>query len=221
MNHVKVCATFALIMLTACNGGGATFSTSDSTASADNLVSTQTASKRKPSPTPKPTSTPTPSWSNISITPQTGIFTASFDAIPKIDAASGEDSVIGLSAVQASTYSDLGAMVRFSASGIDVRNGSSYSSQVSMNYSAGTSYHIEMDVNVPVHTYSVYITPQGGNAARALSRRLPAWGVTAGFSAGAIPSSRRSNRCAWHPLRPQPGRSAAGRVFSLGVGSGP
>jgi hypothetical protein len=76
--------------------------------------------------------------------------------------SAGEDSVLGLSDGPASGYTTLAAMVRFGSDGIDARNGGGYSSLLSMPYSVGTSYHIEMDVDVQTHTYSVYVTPAGG-----------------------------------------------------------
>ena len=63
-----------------------------------------------------------------------------------------------------STFTDLAAIVRFStvANGsIDAINGSAYGVTNAVPYSAGTSYHIEMDINVTSGTYSVYVTPLG------------------------------------------------------------
>ena len=103
----------------------------------------------------------TTSWSNYSFPTQTTNFTASFDATPS---QSGEDAVIGLAATNAAAYTDLAAIVRFSNTNtIDVRNGSAYGADVSVPYSAGTTYHFRMAVNLATHTYSVYVTPQGGS----------------------------------------------------------
>ena len=100
-------------------------------------------------------------WSNFSFPTQTTNFTASFDATPS---QSGADIVIGLSPTTAAAYTDLAAIVRFNSSNtIDVRNGSAYSADVSVPYSAGTTYHFRMVVNVATDTYSVYVTPQGGS----------------------------------------------------------
>ena len=72
------------------------------------------------------------------------------------------DIVIGFSQSAASAYTDLAAIIRFSPTGtIDVRNGGTYGSAVALPYAAGTNYHVRMVVNVPVHTYSVFVTPQG------------------------------------------------------------
>ena len=101
------------------------------------------------------------SWSNFSFPTQTTNFTASFDVIPN---QSGEDAVIGLAATNAAVYTDLAAVVRFNDTNtIDVRNGSGYGADVSVPYNAGTTYHFRMVVNLSTHTYSVYVTPQGGS----------------------------------------------------------
>jgi hypothetical protein len=56
----------------------------------------------------------------------------------------------------------LSAIVRLNSSDqFDARNGTSYGSDVTLNYVAGTKYAVEMDVNVAAKTYSVAITPEG------------------------------------------------------------
>ena len=103
----------------------------------------------------------TTSWSNFSFPTQATNFTASFDVAPS---QPGEDAVIGLAATNAADYTDLAAIVRFNNTNtIDVRNGSAYSADASVPYSAGTTYHVRMVVNLSAHTYSVYVTPQGGS----------------------------------------------------------
>jgi hypothetical protein len=97
---------------------------------------------------------------NTSISSQSGAFTASFDLNPN---ANNIDSVTGFSAVVASAFTDLAAIVRFNSSGaIDAMNGSSYAANVVMPYSVGNVYHVRMQINVPNHSYDVYVTPQGG-----------------------------------------------------------
>jgi hypothetical protein len=89
-------------------------------------------------------------------------FTATFDAVP---AQNLEDVVIGLSQGPAAAYTDFAAIVRFNNSGaIDVRNGSAYAAQAKVPYTAGKSYHFQMAVDVPSHSYTVYVTPRGGAA---------------------------------------------------------
>ena len=105
--------------------------------------------------------TPVGTWYNQSFPTQTTTFTASFDATPS---QLGSDIVIGLSPTAASAYTGLAASIRFNSSNtIDVRDGSSYSADVSVPYTAGTTYQFSMVVDVATDTYSVYVTPQGGS----------------------------------------------------------
>ncbi|WP_226373929.1 fibronectin type III domain-containing protein [Citrifermentans bemidjiense] len=99
-------------------------------------------------------------WQNRAIAPKTGTFTATFDTIPN---AAKIDAITGFSAVAATSYSDVAAVVRFNNSGtIDVRNGSTYAAKVALPYSAGKSYRVRMVINIPYHRYDVYVTPAGG-----------------------------------------------------------
>jgi hypothetical protein len=89
-------------------------------------------------------------------------FTATFDAVPTQNL---EDVTIGLSQGPAAGYTDLAAIVRFNSSGaIDVRNGSAYAALAHVPYTAGESYHVQMTVDVPSHSYTVHVTPPGGAA---------------------------------------------------------
>jgi len=90
---------------------------------------------------------------------QAGTFTASFDAIPLQD---NQDAIVALSPGLAGQYSDLAAIVRFNDTGtLDARDGGVYSAGMAVAYGAGISYHVRMVVNVPNHTYSVFVTPAG------------------------------------------------------------
>jgi hypothetical protein len=101
-----------------------------------------------------------PTWQNSAFAPQTGPFTVQFDATPS---AANIDAVTGLSAATATWYTDLAAIVRFNASGgIDARNGGDYAAASSIPYSAGTTYHFRMVVDIASHKYSAYVTPAGG-----------------------------------------------------------
>ena len=105
--------------------------------------------------------TPVGTWYNQSFPTQTTTFTASFDATPS---QLGSDIAIGLSPTAASAYTGLAAIIRFNSSNtIDVRDGSTYSADVSVPYTAGTTYQFSMVVDVATDTYSVYVTPQGGS----------------------------------------------------------
>src|SRR3989475_1228373 len=104
------------------------------------------------------------SWQNVAFAPQSGSFTAEFDATPQNAAM---DGVVGLSNGPAADYSSLAAIVRFNTSGmIDAINGGAYAASAAIPYSAGTTYHFRFVVSVPAHTYSVYV--QSGSGAEQL-----------------------------------------------------
>jgi hypothetical protein len=113
-------------------------------------------------PPPPPASgcqTSSTTWQNKAFTNQTGLFTAQFDLIPS---AAAIDGVTGLSSGTASGYANLAAIVRFNTAGrIDARNGGAYAAQSALPYVAGSTYQVRMVVNVPAHTYSVYVTGPG------------------------------------------------------------
>src|SRR2546425_418414 len=100
------------------------------------------------------------SWQNVAFAPQSGSFTAEFDATPQNAAM---DGVVGLSNGPAADYSSLAAIVRFNTSGmIDARNGGAYAASAAIPYSAGTTYNFRLVVSVSAHTYSVYVRSGGG-----------------------------------------------------------
>jgi len=103
----------------------------------------------------------TTEWQIQQMQTQTGVFTFDFYAIPNGD---NIDAVTALSAIEGSGFSDYAVIVRFATNGaIDVRNGGDYSSDSTITYTSGTRYDFRVVVNVPSHTYSVYVTPQGGS----------------------------------------------------------
>jgi hypothetical protein len=46
---------------------------------------------------------------------------------------------------------------------IDARNGGAYAGQTTIPFSAGATYHFRLVINVPTHTYSIYVTPGTGS----------------------------------------------------------
>src|SRR5262245_61354645 len=63
-------------------------------------------------------------WQNFAFSPQTGSFTAEFDATPS---ASPIDSVVGMSRGAQTAYTGFATLARFNPSGnIDARNGGAY-----------------------------------------------------------------------------------------------
>src|ERR1051326_1506695 len=101
------------------------------------------------------------SWQSQSFPMQTGSFTASFEATPS---AANNNGVIGLSSGIAAAYTDLAAIVRFNTFGfMDAVNGTAYTADTAVSYTADTSYHFRLVVNIPNHTYSVFVAPQAGS----------------------------------------------------------
>ncbi|HEV2245594.1 MAG TPA: Ig and FN3 domain-containing protein [Terriglobia bacterium] len=87
------------------------------------------------------------------------MFRLEFDATP---ASAGINGVVGLSSGPAGTYTNLAAIVRFNSTGtIDARNGGAYTAAAAIPYSAGTSYHFILDVNLTAHTYNASVVVNG------------------------------------------------------------
>jgi glucose/arabinose dehydrogenase len=98
---------------------------------------------------------------NQPIAAQTGQFTVQFDASPSL---SPSNTTLSLSQGAVTGYSSMATIVRFNASGdIDARNGGAYAAATTIPYSANTTYHFRMAINVSTHTYSIYVTPPGGS----------------------------------------------------------
>jgi hypothetical protein len=99
-------------------------------------------------------------WQSMTFPAQAQTFTAVFDAVPH---QSPMDGVTGLALGPADAPTDLGPIVRFNPTGyLDARNGSAYQAARTLPYVAGTRYRVRLVVNVPKHTNSVYVTPDGG-----------------------------------------------------------
>src|SRR5215217_831917 len=101
-------------------------------------------------------------WQNLAlVSSQSGTFTAEIDATPL---AAGTDAGVGLSNGSQTTFGGLACVARFySTTGkIEARNGGGYAAST-ISYSPNTTYHFRFVVNVPSHTYSVYVTPSGGS----------------------------------------------------------
>ncbi len=97
---------------------------------------------------------------NTAIANQTGAFTAEFDASSSVSPA---NAVIGLSSGSATAYTGIACMVRFNTTGqIDARNGGAFTTST-INFSANTTYHFRLAVDLASHTYSAYVTAPGGS----------------------------------------------------------
>jgi hypothetical protein len=98
---------------------------------------------------------------NQAITPQVGQFTAQFDASASL---SPINATMSLSQGAVTGYSGMATIVRFNPTGdIDARNGGAYTADATIPYSANTTYHFRMVIDVSAHTYSIYVTPPGGS----------------------------------------------------------
>src|SRR5947208_59007 len=98
-------------------------------------------------------------WQNVAIPSQAGAFEAQFDAIPTTANMNG---VVGLSNGPAADWTNLAAIVRFDSAGtIDARNGGVYAATATIPYTAGTSYHFRLDVDLASHTYDIHVSPAG------------------------------------------------------------
>ena len=109
------------------------------------------------------TVTATNVWGNHAVPPQSGSFTASFTTTPN---GSAVDTVIGFSSGPADFWDDLAAYVRFNTAGqVDARNGdvfSVFNAWDPLNYTAGVTYRVDMEINVAEKWYSASVTPAGG-----------------------------------------------------------
>ncbi|HEX6737355.1 MAG TPA: PQQ-dependent sugar dehydrogenase, partial [Vicinamibacteria bacterium] len=98
-------------------------------------------------------------WNNRTMTQQTGSFTVRFDATPSASPISGH---VGLSNGPQQAYTGFANIVRFNTNGnIDARNGGAYAAASTIPYSGGTTYHFRLVVNIPAHTYSIFVRPDG------------------------------------------------------------
>lgn len=92
---------------------------------------------------------------------QTGTFTVEFDVIPSKDVM---DGIVGVLDGVATTYSNNSCIVRLNPLGkIDAYNDTGYGADNELEYHAGLTYHIKMDIDVVTMSYDIYANEQGGN----------------------------------------------------------
>jgi hypothetical protein len=104
---------------------------------------------------------PTEDFINNPITPQTYVFVAQFTAQATADSV---DGVLGLSKEEPASYDDYSCKILFNNAGfITANNGKSFEAVSDLAYTAGTTYTIKQSVNILAQTFSVLITPEGGN----------------------------------------------------------
>jgi hypothetical protein len=96
---------------------------------------------------------------NTAFPQQAGAFTAEYDATP----STVIDSSIMMSQTAQTAFTGFATLTRLGTSGlIDARNGGGFASNVNLSYAGGNTYHFRVPVNVPAHTYSIFVTPPGG-----------------------------------------------------------
>jgi hypothetical protein len=99
-------------------------------------------------------------WINTSFSSQTGTFTAEYDGTP----SAVLDSVIAMSKGTQTAFTGFATLTRFNTSGnIDARNGGAFAANITLPYAATSSYHFRVVVNVPAHSYSIFVTPPSGS----------------------------------------------------------
>jgi len=102
-------------------------------------------------------------WQNTALPVQTGTFTATFDATPSGSSATSPiNSVIALSNGAQTAFTGFATLVAFNANGIQARNGGTYTAASVIPYTGGVAYHFREVINVPVHTYSIFVAAPGG-----------------------------------------------------------
>jgi hypothetical protein len=90
-------------------------------------------------------------WRTRAFAAQTQPFRLEFRAM----AATGIDAVVGASHGEPGAFTDLAAIVRFRPDGtFDARNGGNYAADATVQYQAGISYRIAMDIDPTAGTYS-------------------------------------------------------------------
>jgi len=144
-------------LVTAVAAGAALITATSDGRSATSVLTVQ------PAPPPPGCNASSPAWLNTAFTAQTGSFTVQFDATPN---GAAIDGITGLSLGATAAYTDLAVIVRFNVRGtIDARNGGAYGAATAIPYTAGTSYHFRLAVDIPTHIYAAYVTAPGGTEA--------------------------------------------------------
>lgn len=100
---------------------------------------------------------------NTAFPSQSGSFSASWDMTPL---ATAIDAGVGLSpTTTASAWTDLATIGRFATTPsdlIDARNGANYDHAVTIPWMVNGNYRVRLAINVPAHTYSIYVASPGG-----------------------------------------------------------
>ena len=100
---------------------------------------------------------------NVAFPPQESFLSIQFDATPS---GSSVDTVVGVSTAAATSFNEIAAAVRFNPDGIiDARDGGAYRPFIQnlqpfpeYRYTAGTTYHFVLLIDVLSHTYNVALS---------------------------------------------------------------
>lgn len=112
-------------------------------------------------PPPDCSAIPVNVWTNTPFASQSAQFQVDADVTP---GSAAQDSLIGLSKANATTFTSLAAIVWFSPAGtVQARNAGAYIAATIFRYSAGVAYHVRAVVNPATRTYSAWIHT-GSNA---------------------------------------------------------
>jgi len=148
--------------------------------------------------------TATNSWVNEAVSVQTGVFSAEMDVTPS---TGGLDGIVALSDGAGSAFGNYAVLIRFNNSGaIDVRHGSTYTADETVSYVGGQTYHVRVDVDIPLSTYDVYVTPPGSASEIAVALGF-------GFRSENVGVAQLNNLGAW-------AGSGSIEVCGFSVGSG-
>jgi hypothetical protein len=98
------------------------------------------------------------SFTSQAFASQTGTFTAEVDVTP---AATAVDGGVGIALGAQTEWTGIANIVRFAYGRIEARDDRFYNSLVNLQFSANTTYHVRMVINVATKRYSIYVTPQG------------------------------------------------------------
>ena len=116
------------------------------------------------------TSTGVHSWQNHGFPDQASGFEIELDATPS---ANQLDAVVGISDGPAGSFPHLAIAVRFNTDGLlDVRSAFSYVANVIYPWSAGTSYHFRIRVDMVRREYEVWVRPTSGGGEVSLAHVL-------------------------------------------------
>src|SRR5260370_8037563 len=94
-------------------------------------------------------------WQNTAFPSQTASFTVTFDATPSGSSATSPiNSVIALSNGAQTAYTGFATLVAFNGSGIQARNGGTYTAASAIPYTTGLPYPFRALIHLPTPTHS-------------------------------------------------------------------